>query len=162
MQYGTANFSRCGNYRYLLTRSSKESQPNPCVTFVMLNPAKADALKNDQTIGKCIGFAERWGMKTLRVVNLYSYCTSFQEELFSQADPVGRENQKWLREVLRTSNRVVCAWGKGASAEKVLAFNKLAEKYKLKLYCIGTNQDGSPKHPARIGYASELVRFEIT
>jgi hypothetical protein len=42
-----------------------------------------------------------------------------------------------------------------------MAFKKLAKKYQLTLYCLGTNQDGSPKHPARIGYNTALVAFEI-
>ena len=161
MQFGTANFSRCGNYRYQLTRSVDDSHPDPSITFVMLNPAKADALKNDQTIAKCVGFAERWGMRTLNVVNLYAYRTSYQNELYAATDPVGPNNSAWLRKALCASNKVVCAWGKGVSPTKLKAFNRLINKHKIELFCLGTNLDGSPKHPARIGYAQQLQPFQL-
>lgn len=161
MKIGSAHFSRCGKYRYLLTRSVSQQLAPPTVTFVMLNPAQADARKNDQTIGKCVGFAERWGMKSLQVINLYAFCTSYQNELYAADDPIGPMNQKWLRKVLRRSDKVVCAWGKGVSPKRAKAFQKLSDEFQISLHCLGTNLDGSPKHPARIGYKAKLITYEI-
>ena len=159
MSAGTANFSRCGRYRYQLTRKLNNARQADSVTFVMLNPAKATAERNDQTIGKCIGFAERWGASELKVVNLYAYCTSYQSELYAAEDPVGPLNSMWLRRAMNTSKKVVCAWGKGVDPKRVGRFATLAKRADVTLYCLGTNLDGSPKHPARLGYSTELTRY---
>lgn len=159
MLSGTANFSRCGRYRYQLTRVLNKVEQPQSVTFVMLNPAQATAEKNDQTIGKCVGFAQRWGANELKVVNLYAYCTSYQSELYAAEDPVGPLNSTWLRRAMHSSERVVCAWGKGVDPKRVRRFANLAKRANVKLYCLGTNLDGSPKHPARLGYATNLVRY---
>jgi hypothetical protein len=50
--------SDCGTYRYELWRRWAEG---PHVLFVMLNPSTADAVTDDATIRKCIGYAKRWG-----------------------------------------------------------------------------------------------------
>lgn len=62
-----------GDYRYLLTREW-DSQ-GKIVTFIMLNPSRADALLNDPTITRCLNFARSWGYGRLEVVNLFAYRT---------------------------------------------------------------------------------------
>ncbi len=161
MKYGSAKFSRCGQYRYLLERSENADFRGPSVTFVMLNPAKADALKNDQTIAKCVGFAKRWNMQSLRVINLYGYCTSYQTELYAAGEPEGPMNKYWQRRVLSNSDKVVCAWGKGVDSKRVKSIARLAAKHGVKLFCLGLNLDGSPKHPARISYHQKLEPFNV-
>ena len=56
-----------GNYRYLLWRECNTS--NKTVSFIMLNPSRADAGVNDPTITRCINFAQSWGYGRLEVVN---------------------------------------------------------------------------------------------
>ena len=48
-----------GNYRYLLWREWDSS--NKTVSFIMLNPSRADGSVNDPTITRCINFASSWG-----------------------------------------------------------------------------------------------------
>jgi len=152
LKFGSARFSRCGNYRYLLTRSITQDLPPPSVTFIMLNPAQANAECNDQTISKCIGFATRFGYKTLYVINLYAYCTSYQDELYAASEPNGQSNNRWLRKIISESDKVICAWGKGAPKDRVQYVQRLCFAHDSELLCLGLNKDGSPKHPARLGY----------
>ena len=131
------------------------------MTFVMLNPAKATAQDNDQTISKCIGFAERLDKDTLNVVNLYAYCTSYQQELYAQSDMVGPANQRWLSQTLRQSDLIVCAWGKLEDNQATNRLKRIVRRYQLDLFCLGINQDGSPKHPARLGYQRSLIPYTL-
>ncbi len=59
-----------GNYRYLLWREW-DSQ-GKTVSFIMLNPSRADAEVNDPTITRCINFAKLWVYGRLEVVNLFA------------------------------------------------------------------------------------------
>ncbi|AFZ44358.1 protein of unknown function DUF1643 [Halothece sp. PCC 7418] len=62
-----------GCYRYLLWR---EWKPNASrITFIMLNPSRADATVDDPTIRRYLGFAQDWGYDSLAVVNLFAYRT---------------------------------------------------------------------------------------
>jgi len=67
----SAVISKCGRYRYLLTR--KWGKRTDFATFVMLNPSTADGFRDDATIRKCIGFAKRWGFDGIQVVNLFAW-----------------------------------------------------------------------------------------
>jgi hypothetical protein len=52
--------SECGLYSYSLTRRWAHG---PKALFVMLNPSTADAMVDDPTIRRCIGFARRQGVQ---------------------------------------------------------------------------------------------------
>ena len=56
-------------YRYVLRRDWGEA---PEVMFVMLNPSTADALKDDATVRKCVGFADAAGHGGLIICNLFA------------------------------------------------------------------------------------------
>ena len=53
-----ARMSADGRYRFLLTRRTGFGEKK--VMFLMLNPSTADAVQNDATIRRCMGFASRW------------------------------------------------------------------------------------------------------
>lgn len=79
-----------GLYRYLLERHWDDTTSS--CTFVMLNPSTADALVDDPTIRRCVGFAKSFGCGSLRVVNLYAYRATKPAELWTVDDPVGPAN----------------------------------------------------------------------
>lgn len=112
--------------------------------FIMLNPSTADALKDDPTIRRCIAYAQGWGYGMLEVVNLFAWRATFPRELALAPDPVGPENDEYLRHALVISDVAICAWGRhgGERAEKV---KLLGEQYPL--HVLGFNKDGSPVHP---------------
>ena len=145
MSDGWAHFSDDEKYRYLLGRHISDSPRR--VLFIMLNPATADANKNDPTIRRCIGFANRWGFGTLEVVNLFAFRTSYVSELRKANDPVGAENDKWIYDAMKAADKVILAWGnhgsyKGRSSEIKQMALEAAHPYHL-----GLNKTGEPKHP---------------
>lgn len=104
-----AYISEDGVYRYSLTRDWDETLP--VMLFVMLNPSTADAVVDDQTIRRCIGFAERAYMGGLEVVNLFAFRATDPKEMKAAPDPVGPENNTVIRQALSEAKTVVCAWG---------------------------------------------------
>lgn len=117
------------------------------VTFVMLNPSTADAVADDPTIRRCIGFAQAWGFGALEVVNLYAYRATRPAELFAADDPVGPRNNRFVRAAARSAALVVAAWGvygrrHGRDAAVLATLRRIGP-----VHCLGMTLGGQPRHP---------------
>ena len=156
VEMGTAILSPCGNYRYLLGR--RWSDGGLCC-FVMLNPSTADADKDDPTIRRCIGYAKREGMGALEVVNLFAYRATDPKSLLNAKDPIGPENDKFLREVFKRADLIVCAWGNhGAFKSRDLQVEKLIG---AKAKCLGVTSNNHPRHPLRVRKDAPLLQMQF-
>ncbi|MBX9718002.1 MAG: DUF1643 domain-containing protein [Microbacteriaceae bacterium] len=139
---GEAELSPDRLYRYRLSRAWAGG---PRATFVMLNPSLADERSDDPTLRRCIGFARHWGLGGLNVVNLYAFRATKPVDLWSAADPVGPENDRYLEEAAARDEVLVAAWGahaKQARVQEVLAIPGFG-----KLTCLRTTSRGYPSHP---------------
>jgi len=138
------------DYRYWLTRFTTGGGPPQLLPssaiFVMLNPSTADARKDDPTIRRCRKFAGDWGYAGLIVINLYAYRAKDPKDLFKAWNPVGPANNYWLTS-FGTDNDIICAWGNHAKADRVKWFVKEMARVNARMFCFGTNKNGSPKHP---------------
>jgi hypothetical protein len=74
----SAVISPCGLYRYRLTRTWDAVRWS--AAFVMLNPSTADAVDDDPTIKRCVGFAKRWGCGGIVVANLFAFRSADPDE----------------------------------------------------------------------------------
>ena len=134
-----------GNYRYLLWR--EWNNYNKTVSFIMLNPSRADAQTNDPTITRCINFAKLWGYGRLEVVNLFAYRTPHPSLLKQAAEAIGRDNDRYILESVEKSDRVILAWGNhGLWRKQDLYTLDLLKKY-TNLYSLGITKQGCPRHP---------------
>lgn len=91
----SATISPCQQYRYELRRVWDESEP--LVLFVCLNPSIANAEIEDNTSRVCINYAKRWGYGGLLIGNLFAHRSKDQSALYKVSDPVGPENDVWLK-----------------------------------------------------------------
>lgn len=147
-----------GPYRYLLWRTWNVHLP--AVTFVMLNPSTADATLDDPTIRRCTGFAQRWGYGVLLVVNLFAFRAVRPCDLLATSDPVGPENDTYLRYGAEQSSCLMVAWGcLGRTHNRDCAVLELLLGQGFRLFCLGRNRDGSPKHPLYVGREVERQCF---
>lgn len=150
-----ACFSEDMKYRYALAR--RWDIGSCCLFFIMLNPSVADATKDDATIRRCIGFAKREGYGSILVRNVFAYRSTDPKKLLEVDDPVGPENQRildfgaTLASALPAWTRVA-AWGN--IPKKLIA---KAPRIKGPLLCLGTTQDGNPRHPLRLRADTPLV-----
>ena len=155
----SASISRCGEYRYLLTRRWSEG---PTATFVMLNPSTADASRDDPTIRKCMGFARAWDCGGLQVINLFALRATSPVDLRRSARPVGRRNEAmWDSTLAEPADIVVCAWGIHGSwmSRDRWAMNWFSERPWIQPMCLGVTTAGHPRHPLYVPYATSLQRF---
>lgn len=157
---GFARVSDDGAHRYLLGRSW--DTPYKTVTFVMLNPSTADALADDATIRRCVGFARRWGFNRLLVVNLYAFRSTDPRNLLSAPDPVGPKNDATILEAVAVSHLVICAWGAHEAVkrcpERVARVLRLLEPVEH-VEALQLTRDGHPWHPLYVPYEVTLVPF---
>lgn len=151
---GTAVFSPCMTYRYLLTRDLAEPDllaeaqgvtPATCL-FLMLNPSTADHELPDRTITRCMGFARSWGYNRLEVANLFALRSTDPAALKTHRDPVGPLNDTHIVEAARRADLVVCAWGQhGAFVNRATAVLHLLRPRQL--HHLKLSKDGQPGHP---------------
>jgi hypothetical protein len=162
-----ATFGTDRRHRYHLWRSWA-SREHRCV-FVMLNPSKADEQDGDLTVTKCATFARSWGFGALDVVNLFALVSTDPTALerAAYADAVGPENDATIVNVVANAHRIVWAWGSHTRRVNELVATRRRELLTLlgtglprphpENGTLGKTQDGSPRHPSRLAYAT---RFE--
>lgn len=129
----------------------------------MVNPSTADASKNDQTIRKLMGFGKRFRWREITVVNKFAYRATDVNNLRIAVDPIGPSNDAHILEAMFKSDIIIVAWGSLAKLPPELrdrwrSIVGVATTLNKALYCLGTCDDGHPKHPVMIGY-SNIVRL---
>jgi hypothetical protein len=164
---GSAIFSECGRYRYLLTRRLGERaglHDEKRATFIMLNPSTADATHNDPTIRKCIGFAQRWQCDTLQVLNLFAVRATHPHEMKRAPDPIGPDNLHWFAQALssNTTNAaghvIICAWGvHGAFLGQDQVVLGWLKDLGVNTFTLGFTKEGHPRHPLYVRYSTHLI-----
>lgn len=153
-----AVFDEEHHYRYLLWRTWNRSVTgNRILGFVMLNPSTADAMEDDPTIRRCIGFAKSNGFDGILVANVFALRATNPDELCVHENPVGEGNTLALRAMAQFSHEVIAAWGtnkalklddQGNFAGNVLLSELLPSQKRL--LCLGRTSNGSPRHPLYI------------
>jgi hypothetical protein len=152
----SAVISRCGQYRYMLSRAGDMAAARGPAVFIMLNPSTADAEVDDPTIRRCRGFAQAWRCNGIQVLNLYALRSTDPKGLWTHPEPVGPDNDEWLGRAVNSGEDVVCAWGANARPERVREVVRLLHACGARLKCLGVTQSGAPRHPLYIAASQKL------
>lgn len=157
----SAVLSQCGRYRYYLSRGWSNA---PKVTWVCLNPSTADAMQDDPTIRRCIGFARSWGHGSVAVVNLYAWRTTYPKELRAAGksgfDIVGPDNDRHVCGAAMDAGLVVVAWGRnGRDRHRIHRVLTLLEAEGVQPMCLGVTQEGQPNHPLMLAGDTPLEPY---
>lgn len=147
---GNAFISDCGKYRYILRRIWDLTLRRVC--FIMLNPSTADALVDDPTVRRCLGYARAWDCGSLCVANLYAYRATDPAALFKASDPVGEFNDECIAKACFESDIIVAAWGSHAKPERRDAVLKLLQdkpyiRNRGGIQVLKLTKSGEPGHP---------------
>ena len=150
-----AEFSPDRMYRYVLWRSWEPEKEH--VMFIGLNGSTADEFKNDPTIRRDIGFARAWGYGGIYKLNLFGYRTIEPKVMKKALDPIGPENDVYLRYYGSLTGCRVACWGNHGSF--MGRDKEVIEMFKgLPLYSFGLTKTGQPKHPL---YLPKTARLEV-
>lgn len=163
---GRAWFSDCGAYRYALLRCidlgmlADEGQQQRCLNVVMLNPSTADAVLNDPTITRCIGYAKRWGYGELMVTNLFAFRATDPRDLKRVDDPVGPENDEYIRKVAAAADMVLVAWGShGGHRGRDEQVRHILADIGKDVHCLTVTAKGQPGHPLYLAASLQPVVY---
>jgi hypothetical protein len=162
IEYG-AEVSDCGKYRWSLYRCWDHSLP--LLGWIMLNPSTADAMQDDPTIRRCMGFAKDRNFGGIEVRNLFAWRATNPKELQSAFDAVGEKNDDAIRDLTTLCPKIVCAWGAHDFAKK-RATDVIKMLYACcsgwGLVCLGVTKNGHPKHPLYVPANAELILWPQT
>lgn len=140
---GPASFSPCRQYRYALFRCWNGGQGT--VNFIGLNPSTADETLDDPTIRRCIGYARAWGYSSLRMLNLFAYRATDPKRMMAVHDPVGDENDDYIKAAIGVTACSVAAWGNGGWYRGRGPF--IADIYRGRLKMLRLTKQDHPAHP---------------
>lgn len=150
MNSAAFSFDEFRTYRYDLQR---QWGPGAQHVWVMLNPSTADETRNDPTIRRCINFSKMWGAGRLVVVNLYAMRATRPAKLLHVDDPVGPENDQYIRRHITApqTTMVIAAWGEYVDRLTVktgrLDIERTAHVAHKPVCCLGWTKSGAPRHP---------------
>lgn len=157
---GGAELSQDGRFRYRLWRTVGPVGDGEAVVFVGLNPSIADAVQDDPTLRRCMGFARAWGYRRVELVNLWALRATDPAVLLAPTPPGVSARARnggdarcdeAIRTAVATTERVVCAWGAYRVVRNRQLGKRVAEVLAMvpadKRFCLGTTKDGHPRHP---------------
>ena len=176
-----ADFSSDKKYRYTLRmnyiRGLLDTERSKTLTIILKNPSSADEKRSDSTIRKVETYV--WqkfpDVQTLNIYNLFAYRATDAVELHHLMQEnelntgVGKENDFFLKELLKQSDYLICAWGGPSAINKVNYQNRIsqvkkiiAKEYNGPAYHVkGAKATAEPLHGLMWGYEYELLKFPL-
>lgn len=142
---GGAVLSLCRTYRYTLTREVNPDARGVCL-FIGLNPSTADENQDDPTIRREIGFARAWGFQWLVKVNAYAFRAKNPNVCLLAEDPIGPDNDAWLRALCAGLPFAVAAWGNNLPKSRDSEILGLFRAQGVALHALQITRQGRPKH----------------
>lgn len=146
-----AVFSDDDKYRYSLIRVWENEGKK--ATVIMLNPSRANELKNDRTVMNLSNYLIDNKYRSMSIVNLYAYMTTYPSELKYRNPEFEKYNDEYIIKAARESDVVIIAWGSDCSKYKARKseVENMLRPYKNKLKCFKDEQGRKPRHPRDLG-----------
>lgn len=146
-----------GIHRLELRRQWDDEKP--FLPVCMLNPSTADHRQNDPTILTVIHFAKVHDYGGIIVVNLCSIRTPSPKAmmLVTWDEVMAGVNARFWSDAMHyakeNGGKILAAWGADGNYLRLNhSFHSLASAIGVELVCLGTTQNGQPKHPLARGH----------
>ena len=123
--------------------------------FVLLNPSSATEMEDDPTIRRCIGFAKRWNMAGIHILNIFALRATDPAHLYRAPNPVGPDNDRAIFDIASRCQLIVCGWGNhGILHGRGQAVAEMLSRFQPQYLAL--NQTGEPRHPLYVRYSTRL------
>lgn len=152
-------FSTDRLHRYtLIHRWDELLNPDHGIAWICLNPSTADEHQLDPTLRRIRDFSATWGYSFFVMLNAFAWRATDPAHMKASADPIGPDNDKWIKHWSDKVDRVMIGWGEhGAHLgrhEQVLALLD-----RRKTFCLERNASGQPKHPLYVAKKNQPLLF---
>lgn len=158
----TAIISPCGKFRYRLERDVQ--MDGLTFAYFGINPSTADAMRDDATVRKWIGFTKANGGRRFIVGNVSAFrATDVRELAAALISPAQhRQNLDHIQRIITDADILVPCWGNRSKAPRhmhndfdtVLAMLLTSGK---PVRHFGLTASNDPKHPLMLGYDTRLI-----
>ncbi len=162
---GDAAFSECGRFRHWLSRDwrskSVADDREPYALFVGMNPSTAEANIDDPTVRKEMAITERLGFYRYIKTNVMDYrATSPKALLAAGVQPCSDLNRQTIRRLAERASTIILCHGRLHKKLRRYGDAVLSDLRGYKLWCLGRNDDGSPKHPLYLAGNTPLELYQ--
>lgn len=162
---GDAGFSECGRYRHWLSRDwgfrRFSDGREPYALWIGMNPSTAEAAVDDPTIRKEMVFTRRLGLDRYLKFNVMDYRATDPSRLRDPGvAPCSDQNRANIKEAAERAATIIICWGKLHKSLRRYADHVLIDLGGKKLWCLGKNGDGSPKHPLYLAHETKLELYQ--
>lgn len=145
MNSAGATISPCLRYRYALWREWDALLPT--VVFCGLNPSTADAINDDPTIRRELGYARDWGFGRLVKVNAYGWRDTDPKKMLAADEPIGPDNLATVVRCASAAALFVAAWGNNIRERDAFALRTLLRQAGVRIHVLRLTAKGNPEHP---------------
>jgi len=153
-------FSKDGKYRYFIIKTWDKSKPR--IMFIMLNPSTKHDLDSPNALSKCIEYAKIWDYGSICIVNIFAFRSNTPTGLYSERDPIGPENDKFIKIFAKHVDMILLGWGNhGIYKNRGKEILKLLKPFENKLYCLDLNKSGEPRHPLYLSESLIPRKYEL-
>lgn len=161
----SAVISPCGTYRFRLDREVAMS--GRVFAWFGINPSTADAVVNDATVAKWIGFTKEYRGSRFMVGNVSPFrCRDVRRLATTLVPPeILLENLRHITAMVAEADVLVPCWGDRKKVPRVM-HRDIDELLALLLSSgkpvktLGLTKAGDPRHPLMLGYDTELENFK--
>lgn len=136
------NIFSCGSFVISLLMLRAASNVVGTVVAHDVAPSKHIIWQSEiQSIGS---FAKNWGYGGLCMANLFAFRATKPSDMMQAHDPIGPDNDEWLKKLTYYAGVVVAAWGNGGT---YLGRSQAVLTTTPNLMCLKLNKSGQPSHP---------------
>lgn len=140
------HFSEDRVYRYTLAHIWHKR--DPVLAVIGLNPSTADENTLDPTLTRIKDFTNRWGYGGFVMLNLFAARATQPRVMKRMKDPVGPENDKWIRKAVQKADAVWVCWGNhGDFMNRDREVLRMLAAMRITPAAVKVTQLGQPMHP---------------
>lgn len=131
--------------------------------WIGMNPSVASGTIDDQTCAKEVRITIREGGSGYLKCNVMDWIETNSRLMTGVSNPCSPTNRITIKNNASKANTIICAWGSLPPKLQHYANDVLSDLAKdhYPLFCLGTNVDGSPKHPLYLPNDSVVQHYRL-
>ena len=133
----------------------------PTAAFIMVNPSTATEHDDDQTILMVQNVCHTFGFGRAIIGNLVAYRSKNVKDLAFVSNPVGPQNDLYLRQIAAESDHIIVAWGPPSKLpqchrDRWQTVASMLDESGKQLHCLKHLKHNHPRHPQILIHDSPL------